>query len=284
MQIVDNKPLSLREIQYAELGILHRLVRFFEANGIHYILCGGSMLGAVRHNGFIPWDDDVDLLVPREDYEKIRQLYRSGEAEIEGVVLTLPGDKGSSYPFIKAQDRSYVVMEDKRDEEHRAFVWVDVFPMDHFPDDEATHQKYVKKITRLVQILSSNTITKEYLISRGYYTNPIKRVKLLGSQILYRLMGGSEKISRKIDRTARDMDTKYKTSNHVGDGAWPNGMKDYFPMEAVEPVEKHKFEDGEFNIPKNYDLYLTLFYGDYMKIPPESEREDHHITVYRVEK
>ena len=79
------------------------------------------------------------------------------------------------------------------------------------------------------------------------------------------------------------MDHRFRNSGYVGDGAWPSGMKDYFPLDAVEPIMKHKFEDSEFNIPVNYDKYLTLFYGDYMTIPPEDKRQDHHITVYRVE-
>ncbi len=78
------------------------------------------------------------------------------------------------------------------------------------------------------------------------------------------------------------MNEKYRSSGYVGDGVWPSGMNDYFPLNTVEPVIKHRFEDGEFNIPENYDAYLKIFYGDYMRIPPESERSDHHITVYKV--
>ncbi|MBQ6196101.1 MAG: LicD family protein [Lachnospiraceae bacterium] len=277
------KALSLREIQLEELKILKTLTFFFAKHDIHYILCGGSMLGAVRHEGFIPWDDDIDILVPRDDYEKLKVLYKNEKAGLEGIKLTLPGDKGSPHSFIKAINTDYIVKEKTRNEEYQAYLWVDVFPMDHFPDDEKTHRKYLRKISTLVKILSSNTITKEYLISRGYYSNVVKRVKLLVSQCAYHILGGSQKIALRIDRVARDMDTKFKSSDHVGDGAWPNGMKDYFPMRAVEPVMLHDFEDTQFYIPENYDEYLTLFYGDYMRIPPVEERQDHHIEVYQVE-
>ena len=280
---LSSSPLTLREIQIAELSILKRLVRYFDKYGINYILCGGTLLGAIRHNGFIPWDDDIDILVPRDDYERLKDLYTSVDSYIEGVKLTIPGDSNSPHPFIKANDETLVVVDEKREDKYRAYAWVDVFPMDHFPDDRKLHKKYVNHIRAMDQTLSFCTVSKHYLRSRGYYREPKKIIIGVGLQLFCFLQGGISNLSRKIDKYAREMDARFKNSNHVGDGAWPNGMKDYFPMEAVEPTMKHKFEDSFFNIPVNYDKYLTLFYGDYMRIPPESEREDHHITVYKVE-
>ena len=280
---ISNQQLTLREIQLVELGILKRLTKYFKKNHINYILCGGTLLGAVRHKGFIPWDDDIDILVPRDDYEKLKTIYRNGNDDIEGVKLTIPGDKGSPHPFIKANDENYVVLDDKREEEYRAFVWVDVFPMDHFPDDEKTHKKWVNKIHILTQTLSFCTVSDEYLKSRGYYSNLKKKLIRIAIKTFCTILGGPAKVAIRIDQTAKEMNARFRNSGYVGDGAWPSGMKDYFPLDAVEPIMKHKFEDSEFNIPVNYDKYLTLFYGDYMTIPPEDKRQDHHITVYRVE-
>ena len=113
-----NTPLSLREIQLVELDILKRLVQIFEIHNIHYILCGGTMLGAVRHQGFIPWDDDIDILVPRDDYERLKSLARRENEKSQSLRLRLPGDKGNAYPFIKATDINYIVKDTKRDERY----------------------------------------------------------------------------------------------------------------------------------------------------------------------
>ena len=275
------EPLSLREIQLEELAILKKLTDFYAEHGIRYILCGGTMLGAVRHNGFIPWDDDIDMLVPRDDYEKLKALYREGADLGDGIRLKLPGDSDSAYPFIKAVNTNFVAMERTRDDKHRAHLWIDVFPMDHFPDDEETHRQYVKKIKAMGNALTAATLSKEYLRERGYYRDPLKFLKLVAARVICAAAGGPAKLAARIDRTAREMDRKFKSSDHVGDGAWPNGMKDYFPMRAVEPVMQHEFEGYRFSIPENYDEYLTLFYGNYMRIPPVEERQDHHIEVYR---
>ena len=218
----------------------------------------------------------------RETERRLKEIYRHQDRDIGGMRLTIPGDPGSPHSFIRAYNPELIAFDNKREEAYQAYLWVDVFPMDHFPDDEREHRRCLNTISSLVRVLSSNTISKAYLKSQGYYSNPLKLMKLTVSRALYHLLGGNCRIAARIDQFAKDMDAKYKSSSHVGDGAWPNGMKDYFPLSDVEPVMKHRFESGEFNIPVNYDSYLTHFYGDYMRIPPECEREDHSVTVYRI--
>ena len=274
--------LSLREIQLAEYEILTKLVRYFEQNNIHYVLCGGTLLGAVRHNGFIPWDDDIDIFVPREDFERLKVLYQRGSDSLEGIRLLIPGEKGYPYPFIKAQNEELAVIDEKRDEKYQGYVWADVFSLDHFPDNSFLHRLYYLRIHMMTQILSFGTLSDTYLKKRGYYSKFDKIIVRLLLKTAYTILGGSTKIARRIDRIACRMDKKYKISKHVGNGAWPNGMRDYYLVSDMEPITKHVFERGEFNIPENYDSNLTCFYGDYMKIPPVEERADHCFTAYRV--
>ena len=150
MTETTSQRLTLREVQLVEYGILTRLVRIFEANGIHYLFSGGTLLGAVRHNGFIPWDDDIDLFVPRDDYERLKRLVIAAGRNMDGIMFRLPGDEGSPHSFIKALDPRYVAMEDKRDDEYRTYAWVDVFPLDHFPDGDLAHRFWLARISALV--------------------------------------------------------------------------------------------------------------------------------------
>lgn len=279
---LEERPLSTREIQMVEYNILKKLVKLFEENGIHYVFGGGTLLGAVRHNGFIPWDDDIDIFIPRDDYERLKALAEGIGHKFEGIELRLPGDYGFPYSFIKAVDKRYVAMEDNRTEEYQAYAWVDIFPLDHFPDQSIAHRFWLMRLSALIMILSSNTVSDDYMRRRGYYSEPIKRVMFAGSKVLCSLLGGSSCVAKRIDYLGKKMDSKFKKSNHVGNGALPNGMKDFYEVAWFEPVMKHAFEDGVFNIPVNYDANLTNFYGDYMQLPPEEKRAAHEIEVYRV--
>lgn len=274
--------MSIKELQKIEYNLLKELTDFLEIKQLSYILCGGTMLGAVRHDGFIPWDDDVDILMPREDYDKLLNMIKNGADYPPKMKIYLPGDDDHLYPFIKACDTRYRCVDDRFRSDIPFYVWIDVFPLDHFPDELSAHRKVLRRVSFYRMILLSGIMSSEVWKKRAK-GNLVVRSRHLLAFLVFILMGRHPRISKKIDSYARKMNYKYITSNHVGDGAWPNGMKDYFELKDVKPVMKHKFEDAEFNIPVNYDSYLTQFYGNYMRIPPENEREDHHISVYKVE-
>lgn len=277
--MAEANTLSTREIQLAEYGILCTVVDFLEKNGLHYILAGGTMLGAVRHGGFIPWDDDVDILMPRADYEALKALIKD-DRMIENVRFCLPGDADHLYPFIKAVDHKYPCEDARIIDSVKLYLWVDIFPLDHFPDDEKEHAAALRKLLFWKKMLYAGILKKKYWKDL-YKGNIIKQCKSMAGRALYTLMGGYPRICRLIDRKAMEMDRRCSDSDHVGDGSWPEGMKDYFPVSATFPTIDCTFETGRFKIPQNYDLYLTLFYGDYMTLPPEEKRVTHSVTVYK---
>ena len=130
METTPKRELTLTEIQAREYELLKQFDAYCKRHGLTYCLCGGTLLGAVRHKGFIPWDDDIDLMMPREDYERLRDLSR-GETVSDCLRVRYPGDAGYPYGFMKAVDTRTVVYERNitRDEQ-RTGLALDIFPLD----------------------------------------------------------------------------------------------------------------------------------------------------------
>ena len=266
--------LSLREVQLAELNILDNAAHFLDAHGIRYVLAYGTLIGAIRHNGFIPWDDDIDIFIPRDDYEKLKQIVKNGEQISDDIKFLLPGDKGYKYPFIKAVDLSYNLYDTNNYvngyEEH---LWVDIFPLNNVSDN---HNRFLKdhKVLRLLAKITQYDVTKIDVI------HVCSTILQIMAKTLAFFMGGYSKAAVYADRISYRMHQKYKNSKHLGDGAW-GGNKNYFPVQHLDRIVKHAFEDKEFCIPEEYDAMLRITYGDYMQIPPVEKRQSHFIEVYR---
>lgn len=271
--------LTLREIQLAELDILLKVTQYFDSQGIYYILCSGTMLGAVRHKGFIPWDDDIDIYIFRKDFERLKTLAPDDREIPGGIKFRVPGDEEYVYPFIKAVNPS--IRADDGRIIGDSYLWADIFPLDNFPDDTREHKKYIRKARFLQAVLLLATYSREHLKERGYTRTLKGKIRVLAAKIIYTLMGGYKHIAMRLDRMARELDSKYTSSHHVGDGAWPNGMNDYFHVDWVKSAIKCEFEGHEFNIPAKYDDCLTQFFGDYMTPPPEDKRQTHYLKAYR---
>ena len=276
----ESKKLTLREIQLEELAILLKVRDFFNANNIRYMLCGGTLLGAVRHKGFIPWDDDIDVILPRTDFEKLIDIVRTNRPLLDDLVFRLPGDDGYIYPYIKAVNPSIRVDYGKADADN--MLWVDIFSLDHFPDGKIMHWYYLQKLITLERALSMGTFTDEHMRVRGYYSSITKRIKMWIARSLYKLLGGYRGISEHMSRIAREMDKKYRGSKHLGGGLWPNGMHDYYRSESVKSSVSLTFEGYDFDVPGDYDTFLRDFFGDYMTLPPEDKRQNHYIEAYRI--
>ena len=281
----QRQKLTLREIQLEELEILLKVRDFFEAHNIRYILCGGTLLGAVRHGGFIPWDDDIDVSVPREDFEFFRKIAAENRNVINGLKICLPCDENYVYPFIKVCNPDIVVESyAEKNTDIANHLWIDIFPMDHFPDNKFMHwvclwfQQVQKKSMR------ASMHSEEFSEVLGWKSGVFRRLVAAGAKILFRCLGGFRQIPRNLDAFAKYMDRKYKDSQHVGNAVWPNGMNDYFHVSWCFPTVKMQFEGHDFNVPEKYDDYLTGFYGDYMTLPPEDKRQTHYLSAYRAYK
>jgi len=265
----DKIELSLEEIKKIELDILKDIHRVCEKNGLRYYLAGGTLLGAIRHKGFIPWDDDIDILMPRPDYMKFIKIYENeGDKKYK---LTSPyNNKNHLYTFTKVFDTRTIKIENglNYDSENIGGIEVDVFPTDGLPDNIDKSNKYFRK-QKLLFHLYSFSVTK-----KSVNKNIIKRI--IKNTIVYicRLIG-KQRFIKVINNNA--MKYEFDKSNYIGLSVTTYyGSKERIEKKHYIEQIKVEFEGYLFNAPKNYDQYLSNLYGDYMKLPPEDKRVTHH--------
>ncbi len=258
------KKLSLEECRKISLDILIDIADFCDRNDIVYYLSVGTLLGAIRHKGFIPWDDDIDIMMPRPDYKRLLEEY-------QGKYKILKPDAGLLY-YAKAYDPHTVKYEADTDYKKNKPIGVDIdiFPLDGIVNDEKIIEKLYKKECFLETLLR---LSNQPIFLRK---NPIKCV----NRILPRLIG-SRNIIKMIEKNAQTYD--YDSSDYVIRMRWsPNGFTGALPKSVYEEAYG-EFEGHRFRIPKGYDEFLTAFFGDYMTLPPEEGRITHDFECYRIE-
>lgn len=272
----DGKRLTDSEVKEGILRILLAFDEFSRENGIRYSLGAGTLLGAIRHEGFIPWDDDVDVYVPRPDYDRIVEMARegwsSGDLRFTGFEVD-----GFPMPFVKMVDTSVEVVDRATKESIPLHLWIDVFPMDGVPADPAEARALLRRTKVLV-----------YLIKVGNYkffgagrTRAKRLAKVLAAPfvILIRLNTWAE---RRIVAEARSR--PYEESEYVCDVVWnAYGPGEAIAREDFERTVRVRFEGHDLPAASGYDGWLRGMYGDYMRLPPKGDRVSHGVVATRVE-
>lgn len=258
-----DKKLTLDEIKKISLDILDDIAAFCDANNITYFLSVGTLLGAVRHKGFIPWDDDVDIMMPRPDYIRFLNTYTNERFKV------YKPEEGRLY-YAKVYDTKTVKYEKDIDYgKNRALgVDVDIFPLDGIVNDQKVIDKLYKRAVFLETLLR---LSNQPVFNRG--KNPIKALNRIIPRII-----GSRNLVRMIEKNAMTYD--YDTSDYVIRMRWsPNGFTGALSKEVYEK-DYGEFEGRKYCIPKGYDAFLTAFFGDYMTLPPEDKRVTHSYDAY----
>lgn len=262
------KSLSGNEIKKIELEILVSLSTFCKQNNIYYTLAGGTLLGAIRHKGFIPWDDDVDIVLPRKEYDKFLELTKINKIANQIEVIR-PGDKDYYLPYAKVCDTKTVIDENGNLTNHG--IWIDVFPLDNFPNNTVITKLwlYKSRILRAIIIsMTSNLHNKNFsfkTISKSFFS------------VIANIVG-KNKIVQKANKNARIFNST--KSKFIGGALWGYGIGERMKEEAYLKPEIVKFEGYNFNAPSCWDEYLKGLYGDYLVLPDEDKRKTHSVKAW----
>lgn len=256
------KPMTFDEIRQVELEILKDIAKFCDENNLKYFLGYGTLIGAIRHKGFIPWDDDIDIWMPRADYNKFLEIYNKKNSCYKVIS---PYDKISRHSIAKVIDTNTVKIEENINYSNGYLgVDVDIFPLDGQPDEEKAYLKWYAKLQRHYKLFP-------YWI----YSKPDSLIKKIAYPILRLLSGGKENILEKTAELHRLY--SYEDSTYVGAvESCHNFVNNHYKKEWFNDYILADFEDTKFKIPIGYDKILTKMYGDYMQLPPKEKQITHH--------
>lgn len=268
------KALTAREVQLGELEILKKLDELCSQLGLRYFLTYGTLLGAVRHKGFIPWDDDVDITMPRPDYEKLIEYLQLHEEELAPFKLMhYKTNKKYIYPISRFVDTRYWI-DYQGATDYGLGLFVDIYPLDGCGNTVEQAKKIMQKNKQDVVLMDiSGRNRYKTSISGGFLRSAAKLVAYW-----YAKLRGARYFARKLDKKGQKY--KYDECDYVNLTIWSTTVK-FFKKEWFATIERIQFEDSEFCVPKRYHEILTQCYGDYMKLPPEEQQIAHHYyTAY----
>jgi lipopolysaccharide cholinephosphotransferase len=262
---------SIKKLQQKSLEVFLYFKNFCEEHNLLFYFCGGCCIGAIRHKGFIPWDDDIDVFMPRDDYEKFQILWEKY------------GDKEKYYYCKTSRDINYhhtastfkdlnttFINRHSRNEDIIHGLGIDIIPIDGYPNS---------KVKRINQVFFS--IIYSLFNAQRLPDNQGKAIRWL-SKIILSLIRSKELRYRTWSYAEKQMsqysieDCDYITELVTG----LRYMKLKYPKEIFEEATYKEFEGYQLPIPKGYEIYLKMAFGDYMQLPPEEDRVPKHDTVY----
>ncbi len=250
-------------MQLCLLDILKAVDAFCKERGLRYSLAYGTLLGAIRHGGFIPWDDDIDILMPRPDFERFLAEFQHPLYRCHKTSATF------THYFAKVEDPTTISQEKKIMKKYQLGLNIDIFPVDGKPDtkeEQLSHEKLIGKYVRRI-----------FIRRRGFFSrydlNLAKIEAHLHSTSYW--VDKAENLMKKYDFCKSDYCGAICTTY--------SGLIEVFPRELFENYTSLKFEGQAFSAFADWETFLKQQYGDYMKLPPEDKRKIHHKAVYKID-
>lgn len=265
----------IEKLHQIDLEIVKNVIKICEKYNLKYFMLGGTMLGAIRHGGFIPWDDDIDLGMPRKDYETFLEI---AEKELPDYLQVVNYKNTPSYQYYitRIQDKNVKVIEKRIGNDSKfTYASIDIFPIDGTPNNKLLRKLY------FFRVLSHRALMSLYYkdsIDRKRKRGTIEKAFLwIMEKIPFEKIIDPYKEKEKIDKLLSSQNVD--TSKYIGNIMGAYRTREIVPKEWYGKGTKYTFEDINLVGLDNYDEYLKFTYGDYMQLPPEDSRKTHFSLV-----
>lgn len=275
MAVTEKEKDRFKEIM---VDVFKAFIKICKDNSLKYYCCGGTAIGVVRHQGVIPWDDDIDILMPRPDYEKFLSLFHT--LNLTEFELVTPNFTKNYYlPFAKMCAKNTTLLETT---EHACIfgIFIDIFPLDGLPNERLDRLKHMNKFRVLSNKLA--IISKPFHVN---FKNIFKRLSqmqlrtaMYESILSFNKIKNRKIICQKLDDLANEY--SFTSSLVVGNLCGMYGEREFVPKSWFNDIVELPFELLTVNMPKEYHNYLNQIYGNYMALPPVEKQKSEHKHAY----
>lgn len=260
--------IKLEDVWQVELEILDEIDRVCKENGLRYSLAYGTLLGAVRHGGFIPWDDDIDIIMPREDYDRLRAIWK--EQAKPGFLLedeTMFDDYMNNFAKVRKDHTTFLQFESERTCKYHTGFFVDIFPGDRVAP--AGLQRKIQYAAFALNLLYNRS-----------YTSGLGGLRETAEKALLRVIPKRCHARASIAFGKLGRSWNGKKNAEIMFAGTATGLKRYYPANLFDDLSSIAFQGKQYSAVRDFDMFLRKCYGDYSQLPPEEERVwTHHPLV-----